>query len=183
VIFEDNGGAPLVLTGATTQFSTITANESVNVTGFGTIGTGGTVATITVATGKNLYFGNQGFPTATGTGLIKNGEGILTIAGGTYAGGFTLNVGTVALSGINGMGGGTNNALIINGGTIRSCDTGARNLSDKYSGGITVGGDFTLGGSGLPESARASGPWAFGTGAGQAYGYSPQIPPRKLMSA
>lgn len=143
VVFEANGGTALALTGATTNFASITANENVNVTAGGTIGTGGTVAGITVASGKNLNFGTQGFSTAAGTGLIKNGDGVLTLAGGTYAGGFTLNAGTVAVAGVNAMGAG--GALTINGGTIRSNSTNARDLTGKYAGGITVGGDFTLG--------------------------------------
>ncbi|MEK0450785.1 MAG: hypothetical protein RL088_3053 [Verrucomicrobiota bacterium] len=142
-VFEDNAGTALAITGAATNFSSITANESVNVTASGTIGTGGTVAPITVATGKNMNFGTQAFSTAAGTGLIKNGDGILTIAGGTYAGGFTLNAGTVALAGVNGMGSG--GALTINSGIIRSSSTAARDLTGKFTGGITVGGDFTLG--------------------------------------
>ena len=79
------------------------------------------MAGITVASGKNLNFGTQGFSTAAGTGLIKNGDGILTLAGGTYTGGFTLNSGTVAIAGVNAMGAG--GALTINGGTIRSNST------------------------------------------------------------
>ena len=98
VTFVANGGTALALTGATTQFASITADENVNVTASGTLGTGGTVATVTVATGKNMNFGTQAFSTAAGTGLIKNGAGILTLGGGTYAGGFTLNAGTVAVA-------------------------------------------------------------------------------------
>jgi autotransporter-associated beta strand protein len=143
VVFEANGGTALALTGATTSFASVTANENVNVTASGTIGTGGTVAGIIVASGKNLNFGTQGFSTAAGTGLIKNGDGILTLAGGAYTGGFTLNAGTVAMAGVNGMGAG--GALTINGGTIRSNSTNARDLTGKYTGGIAVGGDFTLG--------------------------------------
>ena len=142
-VFVDNGGTALALTGATTNFASITANENVNVTAGGTLGTGGTVATITVATGKNLNFGTQAVSTAAGTGFIKNGDGIWTVAGGTYTGGFTLNAGTIAVGGVNAMGAG--GALTINGGTIRSNNTTARDLSGKYTGGITIGGDFALG--------------------------------------
>lgn len=144
VTFVANGGTALALTGATTQFASITADENVNVTASGTLGTGGTVATVTVNTGKNMNFGTQAISTAAGTGLIKNGPGTLTLAGGTYAGGFTLNAGTVAVGGVNAMGSG--GSLTINGGTIRSNSTNARDLTGKYAnGGIFVGGDFTLG--------------------------------------
>ncbi len=43
------------------------------------------------------------------------------------------------------MGGATGNTLTINGGTIRSNSTAARDLTGKYSGGITIGGNFTVG--------------------------------------
>jgi autotransporter-associated beta strand protein len=143
VTFVANGGTTLALTGATTQFASITADENVNVTASGTLGTGGTVATVTVATGKNMNFGTQAISTAAGTGLIKNGAGTLTLAGGTYAGGFTLNAGTIAVGGVNAMGAG--GSLTMNGGTIRSNSATARDLTGKYAGGITIGGDFTLG--------------------------------------
>ncbi len=143
VVFEANGGTTLTITGGTTNFASITANENVTVTAGGTLGTNGTVATITVATGKTLDFGSQAISTAVGTGFIKAGAGTLTLAGGTYAGGFTLNAGTVAVGGVNAMGAG--GALTINGGTIRSNSTTARDLTGKYTGGITIGGNFSLG--------------------------------------
>jgi len=140
--FVDNGGIALALTGATTQFASITANESVTLTAAGTLGTGGTVASVTVASGKTLNFQGQALSTAAGTGFIKNGPGIWSLNGSAYLGGFTLNAGTVAVGGINAMGAG--GTLTINGGTIRSTATAARDLSGKYTS-ITIGGDFTLG--------------------------------------
>jgi autotransporter-associated beta strand protein len=142
VVFVDNGGTTLLLTGATTNFSSITANESVTVTPSGTLGTGGTVANITVAAGKTLSFGTQAISTAAGTGFIKDGEGILGLAGGNYSGGFTLNAGIVQVSGVNAMGSG--GTLTINGGTIRPNDANARDLSGKYAGGIFINGNFAL---------------------------------------
>ena len=143
VTFEDNGGTALTITGATTQFASITANENVTVTASGTLGTGGTVATVDVATGKSLNFAGQALSTAAGTGFIKNGAGTWILSGSTYAGGFTLNAGTVAVGGVNALGdGGT---LTLNGGTLVSNGTAARNLTDKYDLGITIGGDVTLG--------------------------------------
>jgi autotransporter-associated beta strand protein len=141
--FVDNGGIALALTGATTQFASITANESVTLTAAGTLGTGGTVASVTVASGKTLNFQGQALSTAAGTGFIKNGLGTWSLANGNaYLGGFTLNAGTVAVGGVNAMGAG--GTLTINGGTIRSTATAARDLSGKYTS-ITIGGDFTLG--------------------------------------
>ena len=141
--FVDNGGTALALIGATTAFASITANESVTLTAGGTLGTGGTVASVTVASGKTLNTQGQNFSTAAGTGFIKNGLGTWSLANGNaYLGGFTLNAGTVAVGGVNAMGAG--GTLTINGGTIRSTATAARDLSGKYTS-ITIGGDFTLG--------------------------------------
>ncbi|TKB95244.1 T9SS type A sorting domain-containing protein [Pedobacter cryophilus] len=139
------------ITGATTTFSSITANEDVTVTSGGTINTGATIATITVANGKTLDFGSQAISTAAGTGFVKNGAGSLALAGGTYTGGFTLNSGTVILRGVNGMGSG--GTLTINGGTIAG--SGNRDLTGKYTS-IIVGGNFTLGSSVSPASSSAS---------------------------
>jgi autotransporter-associated beta strand protein len=143
--FVDNGGIALALTGVTTNFASITADESVTVTAGGTLGTGGTVASVTVASGKTLNFQGQALSTAPGTGFIKNGLGTWSLANSNaYLGGFTLNAGTVAVGGINAMGAG--GTLTINGGTIRSTATTAHDLTGKYTS-ITIGGDFTLGDS------------------------------------
>ncbi|MBN8456903.1 MAG: autotransporter-associated beta strand repeat-containing protein [Verrucomicrobia bacterium] len=144
VIFEDNGGTALTINGplATTQFASIMANENVTLAPSTTLGTGGTIAIIDVAAGKTLDFSTQAVSTAAGTGFIKNGEGTWSLAGGTYAGGFTLNAGTVAVGGVNAMGSG--GTLTINGGAIRSNGTNSRDLSGKYTS-ITLGGDCTLG--------------------------------------
>jgi autotransporter-associated beta strand protein len=96
-----------------------------------------------VGTGSSFLMGSQGISTAAGTGFIKNGAGVWATAGGAYTGGFTLNAGTLAVGGVNAMGAG--GALTINGGTIRSNSTTARDLTGKYTGGITIGGDFALG--------------------------------------
>lgn len=129
------------ITGATTNFASITANGDVTVTAGGTLGTNGTNASITVASGKTFDFGGQAISVAAGTAFTKSGVGTLAITGSTYSGGFTLNDGTVILRGINGMGDG--GLLTINGGTIAANAT--RDLSAKYDLGITVNGNFTLG--------------------------------------
>ena len=145
VVFEDNLGTALTITGATTQFASITANENVTLTASGTLGTGGTVAIVNVAAGKTLDFAGQAVSTAAGTGFIKNGPGTWNLAGGTYTGGFTLNAGTVGVGGVNALGGGTGGTLKLNGGTLRSNSATARDMTNKYTGGITIGGDVTLG--------------------------------------
>lgn len=107
----------------------------------GTLATGGTVVTLDVASGKTVDMSTAAFSTAAGTGFIKANSGVFALAGGTYAGGFTLNAGTIIVRGVNAMGSG--GALTINGGIIAANAT--RDLTGKYAGGITVGGDFTLG--------------------------------------
>lgn len=130
----------------------------------GTLATGGTVATVNVATGKTLDLSSLAISTAAGTGFIKTGDGVFALTGGTYAGGFTLNSGTLIARGVNAMGSG--GALAINGGTIAA--NANRDLTGKYTGGITIGGDFTLGATtGLASSAANltfSNNMALGTG-------------------
>jgi hypothetical protein len=144
--------ASSTITGATTNVSSITANENVTFSASGTLGTGGTVAPIFVASGKNFNFSTQAISTAAGTGFIKNGTGTLQLAGGTFAGGVTLNDGMIAVGGVNAMGSG--GTLTINGGIIAG--TTNRDLTGKYTGGITIGGDFTLGSSTSPASGTAT---------------------------
>jgi autotransporter-associated beta strand protein len=137
-----------IITGATTAFSSITANENVTVTAGGTLGTGGTVAIITIASGKTFNFTNQTISAAIGTGFIKAGAGEFAMSGSLYNGGFTLNAGTFIVRGINSVGTGM---LTINGGIFAAnatCD-----LSGKPSI-IVIGGDFTFGATtGLALSA------------------------------
>ena len=65
------------------------------------------------------------------------------MAGNTYGGGFTLNAGTMIVRGVNAMGSAGTNTLAINGGILAS--NANRDLSGKYAGGITIGGDFQIG--------------------------------------
>ena len=101
------------------------------------------VITISVATGKTLDLSTENLSSSATAGYVKSGNGVLATAGNTYSGGFTLNAGTVIVRGTNAMGGSATNTLTINGGIIASNAT--RDLSSKYGGGITVGGDFQLG--------------------------------------
>ena len=103
--------------------------------------TGGSVRTFNIGSGGLFDFQDQSISPAEGTGFIKSGDGVLALAGGTYTGGFTLNSGAVLLRGVNAMGVG--GALTLNGGTVAGSAT--RNLSGKYSSGITIGGDVQFG--------------------------------------
>lgn len=132
--------------GAAINVGNITLSENVNVTftaNANTFATNATIRTITVGNSSKIDFSNQAFSTSASTGFIKNGSGVLALAGNTYGGGFTLNAGTVVIRGVNAMGdGGT---LTINGGTLTNINSSVKDLSDKYDGGIVIGGNFTLG--------------------------------------
>ncbi len=138
------------ITGATIACSGITANEDVTVTPGGTFGTGGTVITVNVASGKTFDFGSQGVSATAGTGFIKSGAGVFALGGSTYGGGFTLNAGTLVLRGVNAVGSG--NTFTINGGTI--CSNASRNLSGKPSQ-VIINGNFTIGATTGLASATA----------------------------
>lgn len=138
------------ITGATIACSGITANEDVTVTPGGTFGTGGTVITVNVATGKTLDFGSQGVSATAGTGFIKSGNGVFALGGSTFGGGFTLNAGTLVLRGVNAVGAGA--LFNINGGTI--CSNASRNLSGKPSQ-VNINGNFTIGATAGLASATA----------------------------
>lgn len=149
----DLPGTSIVI-GANTNFSSITANQNVIVVADGLLGTGGDIAQIMVADEKTFDFANQDISAAAGTGFVKNGNGTLTLnsPNSMYAGGFTLNAGTLVAKGKNAMGGGAGNSLTINGGTIAA--SGNMDFSGHFPNGITVGGNFTLGATtGLANSA------------------------------
>jgi autotransporter-associated beta strand protein len=126
---------------------TVSSNVVVNFTnGSGSWGTGGNVRTLDVGIGGILDFANIGWSTSAGTGFVKEGQGIVKLGSGNsgWGGGFTLNNGTAIVSGVNSMGGAAANTLTINGGTLATDAT--VDLSGKYGGGITIGGNFTIGG-------------------------------------
>jgi autotransporter-associated beta strand protein len=101
------------------------------------------VVPINVSAGKTLDFGAQPFTLSSTAGYVKNGAGVLALAGNTYGGGFTLNAGTVIARGVNAFGGNAApGALNLNGGAVGA--SGNRDFTDKYSV-VNVGGDFQLG--------------------------------------
>lgn len=105
----------------------------------GTIGAAGINLPINVASGISQNLSTNAFSTSATAAITKNGAGELAMAGGTFAGGFTLNTGTLAAAGVNALG---NGSLTINGGTISG--TATRTFAGKLTT-ITLGGDFTLG--------------------------------------
>jgi fibronectin-binding autotransporter adhesin len=121
----------------------VTVNADTTLIAAGTYITGGNIRTMTIASGATLIWNSQNVSSAVGTGFIKNGGGTWNIGGmssGSAPGGFTLNDGTVIASTDNGLG---NGLLTINGGIWESSGGRAYNSS-----GITIGGNFTLTGTG-----------------------------------
>ena len=142
------GVQPSTITGATAQVTGITATADVTFTAGGTLGTNGTVAPIDVASGKTFDMSTQAISTAAGTGFIKTGSGTLAFAGSAYAGGFTLNAGTVVLRGINALGNGT---VTLNGGIVAANANRtitASSLTIILGGNVQFGDDVVLGVSG-----------------------------------
>jgi autotransporter-associated beta strand protein len=133
-----------------TAIGNVTVNANTIVTAAGTLSTGGTVSTFTVADGVTLTWTNQTFPTTAGTGFIKAGNGTwdMSSEGGAYPGAFTLNAGTMIVSKKNSFGAGT---LNINGGTIQS--SGSSAFAPTL---LNIGGNFTFTGTGNDTWAMAT---------------------------
>jgi len=138
-----NAATPM---GATIILAGINATPDVTL-----ISTGGTISNqgngiipVDVGSGATLDFGNQAFTSSTNAGYTKNGSGVLATTGGSYQGGFTLNAGTMIVRGVTAMGSGASNTLTINGGILAANATRDLNTT-RFGGGITIGGDFTIG--------------------------------------
>lgn len=130
--------------GATINVGNVSVLSNVNVnfaSAGSTYATNGTVQTVDVAAGGVYDLSTQTISTAAGTGFLKTGAGVFALAGSAYTGGFTLNAGTVILRGVNAMGQG--GALALNGGAVAG--SGNRDLTNKYAGGITIGGNVQFG--------------------------------------
>ena len=145
-LLNSTGGAVLhfgnaaSITGATLDISGINVSANLNWINTGTLGTGGSILPINVASGITFNM-SQTTSGAIGTGFNKLGSGVLAMSGGSsYSGGFTLTEGTFIARGVNAMGG---NKLSLNGGIIASSAT--LDLSGKYKGGITIGGNIQWG--------------------------------------
>ncbi len=130
-------------TGASVTVGGFNATENFTLTS-----AGGTISNqsngVLASAGKTLDFGTQVFTSSANAGYVKNGAGVLALAGNTYGGGFTLNAGTVIARGVNAFGGNVAapGALNLNGGAVGA--NANRDFSDKYSV-VNVGGDFQLG--------------------------------------
>lgn len=131
---------PATITGATMDVRAINVAANVNWINNGTLGTSGTILPINVLAGITLSM-SQTTSVAVGTGFNKIGSGVLSMSGGSnYQGGFSLNDGTVLIESVNSLGG---NKLFLNAGIIAS--SANRVLSNKYKGGIYIGGNIQWG--------------------------------------
>ena len=141
------GSIAAAITFATTTVGNITVDTDTTVTQGGTLSfkTGG--STVNVAAGKTLTWSGQTWTTAAVPQIItKSGSGTWNMGSqstGLVAGSsFTLNAGTVIVSGNNSFGG-ANSTLNINGGNIQQA-SGTR----TYANAINIGGDFEQSGAG-----------------------------------
>ncbi len=136
--------ATSTVTFVSTGVTGITANQNVTFTAAGTLTTNGTKIPISVASGMTLNLAGQSISTAAGTGIIKNGSGVLISSNGNaYPGGFTINAGTMVIGGVNALGSG--GILTINGGALTASSSSARDLTGKYTGGINITNNFQFG--------------------------------------
>ena len=114
-------------------------------------GFGGAIKTFDVGAGSVIDFGGIALLGTGGNGLVKNGAGSLTMSGGNYQAGLTLNAGNMVARTNNGFGTG---AFNINGGAIGST-TNITSPSARING-INIGGDFQIGISGSTGSASST---------------------------
>lgn len=143
VIFSDN--STVTFASATVGNVTVAAGKTVTVSQAGTLTnpSGSLVTTYDIGDNATLTWTSQGVSSNSGAGFIKNGNGTWNRGSGgnnNYTGGFTMNAGTVSVTGQNGFG---TAALAINGGTINSSGSTTFSVTS-----ITIGGNFALTGTG-----------------------------------
>lgn len=133
---------------ATTTVGNMTVDANTTISNGGTLSSKSGGSTVTVADGVTLTWNSQNRST-TGANNIwtKNGNGTWSIGAGTLSdpnsgAAFTLNAGTVIVSGSRAFGG-PNSVLTINGGTIQS--SGGTTFANSS---VALGGNFGFTGSG-----------------------------------
>lgn len=107
----------------------------------GTLQTNNIARTLTVGAGSTLDFG---FQTIANAGFVKEGAGVLALAGGSYKDGFTLNQGTVVLRGANALGG-SGNSLTLQGGTLAASSVDRDFVKGTFGSFIIVSGNIQFG--------------------------------------
>ena len=133
-------------TGVFISFSDTTTGNVMNL--------GGAVKTFDFGAGSVVNFG--GITSAGANGIIKTGAGTMMFQGSSYTGGFTLGTsgsvgGTFIARSSNAF---SNGLLTINSGTIGAT---TNIVSPVRSGGISVGGDFTVGATGTIGGSSVEG--------------------------
>lgn len=122
----------------------VTNSSTVTITAGGKLTLNPLISTFDIGTGSLLPWQSQTVMANSAAGITKSGAGTLDLGALTFTtnmnGGFTLNNGTVIVSGAKALG---NGSLALNGGTFQSSGTTAFATSS-----ITVGGDFALAGTG-----------------------------------
>ncbi|MFN2507143.1 MAG: beta strand repeat-containing protein [Chthoniobacterales bacterium] len=131
----------------------VDAGVTVTVTAAGTLSTNGSVRTFDIGTGGFLTWTGQTVSNNSSSGFIKDGAGTWNIGSqaNAYTGGFTLNAGTVIVTGAKSFG---TAAMTINGGTVQSSTSITFALTS-----LTIGGNFSFSGSGTDV-------WGMTTGIG-----------------
>ena len=138
VVFGGSTAATATFASTTVGDITVNVNTTIGPAGSLTAKSGG--STITVADGVTLSWASQSFAAAT-PALTKAGNGTWNMgANGTvFTSGFTLNAGTIIISGTNSIGTGT---FTINGGVISASGSSTRTAN------IVLGGNFENAGTG-----------------------------------
>lgn len=144
VVFNTNSTAGF----ATTTVGDITVNANTTINASGTLSSKSGGSTVTVADGVTLTWTTQNRSTVGNSNIwTKNGGGIWNIGAGTATdpsagAAFTLNAGTVIVTGGRAFGG-PNAVLTINGGTIQS--SGGVTFANSS---LVIGGNFGFTGTG-----------------------------------
>jgi autotransporter-associated beta strand protein len=140
------GSVPAVATFASATVGNITVNTDTTIAKAGTLSFKAGGSTVDVAAGKTLTWQSQNWSTAAPQIITKSGAGTWDMGANANAlaagSSFTLNSGTVIISGENSFGG-ANSTLNINGGTIQQ-NSGTRTLANA----INIRGNFEQSGAG-----------------------------------
>ncbi|OYW71709.1 MAG: hypothetical protein B7Z37_26980 [Verrucomicrobia bacterium 12-59-8] len=141
-VFSAN--STLTFASSTVGNVSVTNGSTVNITAGGTLTLSPLISTFDIGTGSTLTWQGQTVVASSASGITKNGAGTLDLGALTFTttmnGGFTLNNGTVIVSGDKALG---NGALALNGGTLQSSGTRAFATTS-----LVIGGNFALAGTG-----------------------------------
>lgn len=128
---------------------TLDTGTTVSVTAAGTLAPG--THDFNIGTGSTLTWANQSFSITSASNFTKDGAGTWNIGaeGNNYTGAFTLNAGTIVVSGAKSFGD-ASSILTVNGGTIQTTGV-ASNV-----GSLVIGGSFSITGVGATDAWGAT---------------------------